>query len=149
MSSSTRLSAALRAWLVEYFELVLTAAGVFISVSLTFAQLDQGTRGLAVTFLVWSQGFLIWAVRRHSRLARARLIRKMRAMLQDKVNNQLTVLVGVAELKAGRAGPARMDDVETALTAARAVSEELESLSLESLRRWEHRYARHLPSPLR
>jgi hypothetical protein len=149
VSSSTRLSSALRAWLVEYFELVLTAAGVFISVTLTFAQLDQGTRGLALTFLVWCQGFLIWAVRRHSRLARARLIRKMRAMLQDKVNNQLTVLVGVAELKAGRGGPTRTDDVETALTAARAVSEELDSLSLESLRRWENRYARHLPRPLR
>jgi hypothetical protein len=149
VSSSTRLSSALRAWLVEYFELVLTAAGVFISVTLTFAQLDQGTRGLALTFLVWCQGFRSWAVRRHSRLARARLIRKMRAMLQDKVNNQLTVLVGVAELKAGRGGPTRTDDVETALTAARAVSEELDSLSLESLRRWENRYARHLPRPLR
>jgi len=41
------------------------------------------------------------------------------------------------------------EDVETALTAARAVSHELESLSLESLRVWESRYARFLPKPLR
>jgi hypothetical protein len=82
-------------------------------------------------------------------LARARLIRKLRAMLQDRVNNQLTVLVGVAELGGNARGAPRMDDVETALTAARAVSQELEGLSLESLRVWESRYARHLPTPLR
>ena len=149
MSPSSKLSHALRARLSEHFELVLTAAGVFVAVALTFAQLDQGTQGRALTFLVWLQGFLIWAVRRHSRLARARLIRKLRAMLQDRVNNQLTVLVGVAELGGNARGAPRMDDVETALTAARAVSQELEALSLESLRVWESRYARHLPTPRR
>jgi hypothetical protein len=149
VSPSSKLSHALRARLAEHFELVLTAAGVFVAVALTFAQLDQGTQGRALTFLVWLQGFLIWAVRRHSRLARARLIRKLRAMLQDRVNNQLTVLVGVAELGGNARGAPRMDDVETALTAARAVSQELEGLSLESLRVWESRYARHLPTPLR
>ena len=39
--------------------------------------------------------------------------------------------------------------VETALTAAREVARELEGLSLESLRAWEIRYARFLPTPLR
>ena len=148
MSPSRKLSLALRARFAEQFELLLTAAGVFVAIALTFAQLDQGTQGRALTFLVWFQGFLIWAVRRHSRLARARLIRKLRAMLQDRVNNQLTVLVGVAELR-GTRGATRVDDVETALTAARAVSQELETLSLESLRLWEDRYARYLPTPLR
>jgi len=138
-----------QAKLAEHFELVLTAAGVLLSVLLTFAQLDRGTQGLALTFLVWLQGFLIWAVRRHSRLARLRLIRKLRVMLQDRVNNQLTVLVGVAELRGGVGSPGAPEDVETALTAARAVSRELEGLSLESLRNWESRYARHLPQPLR
>jgi hypothetical protein len=121
---------------------------VLLAVTLTFAQLDRGTQGLALTFLVWLQGFLIWAVRRHSRLARARLIRKLRVMLQDRVNNQLTVLIGVAELR-GHENIPHDEDVETALTAARAVSSELESLSLESLRVWESRYARFLPQPLR
>jgi hypothetical protein len=71
-------------------------------------------------------------------------------MLQDRVNNQLTVLVGVAELRGvgGRASDVE-EDVETAMTAARAVSQELESLSLESIRHWESRYARYLPLPLR
>jgi hypothetical protein len=69
-------------------------------------------------------------------------------MLQDRVNNQLTVLIGVAELR-GHENIPHDEDVETALTAARAVSSELESLSLESLRVWESRYARFLPQPLR
>ena len=101
--------------------------GVVLAVTLTFAQIDQGTKGLALTFLVWLQGFLIWAVRRHSRLARSRLIRKLRVMLQDRVNNQLTVLIGVAELRGTVGMSSDSEDVETALTAARAVSQELET----------------------
>jgi len=139
-----------RAQVAEHFELILTTAGVLLAITLMFAQLDRGTQGLALTFLVWLQGFLIWAVRRHSRLARQRLLRKIRVMLQDRVNNQLTVLVGVAELRGAGGRPSDAeDDVETAMTAARAVSQELESLSLESLRHWESRYARYLPLPLR
>jgi hypothetical protein len=132
----------------EHFELLLTSAGVMLAVALTFAQLDRGTQGLALTFLVWLQGFLIWAVRRHSRLARTRLIHKLRVMLQDRVNNQLTVLIGVAELH-NQADTPNDEDVETAMAAARTVSLELEGLSLESLRVWESRYARFLPKPLR
>ncbi len=149
MFLSRQVRNALWAKVAEHFELLLTAAGVFLAVTLTFAQLDQGTKGLALTFLVWLQGFLIWAVRRHSRLARTRLIRKLRVMLQDRVNNQLTVLIGVAEFRGTEGTEPDREGVETALTAARAVSQELETLSLESLRHWESRYARHLPMPLR
>jgi len=63
--------------------------------------------------------------------------------------NLFTVLVGVAELRGTEGTTPYPEDVETALTAARAVSHELESLSLETLRHWEDRYARHLPTPLR
>jgi hypothetical protein len=146
---SMRFRDVLRAKFADHFELMLTAVGVVLAVTLTFAQIDQGTKGLALTFLVWLQGFLIWAVRRHSRLARSRLIRKLRVMLQDRVNNQLTVLIGVAELRGTVGMSSDSEDVETALTAARAVSQELETLSLETLRHWEARYARHLPAPLR
>lgn len=148
MVPSKKLRAALRARLSEHFELLLTATGVMLAVTLTFAQLDRGTQGLALTFLVWLQGFLIWAVRRHSRLARARLIHKLRVMLQDRVNNQLTVLLGAVELRDHTDLP-HDEDLEAVLAAAQAVSHELESLSLESLRVWESRYARFLPIPLR
>ena len=149
MVSSRLLRDALRARLAEHFELALTAAGVMLAVALTVAHAGLGTRGLAVAFLVWLQGFLIWTVRRHSRLGRVRLVRKLRIMLQDRVNNQLTVLLGAAELRSGNHGPVEADDLDAALTAAREVSRELEGLSLESLRVWESRYARYLPLPLR
>jgi hypothetical protein len=147
--SSKSFPDALRAKLANHIELLLTTSGVLISIALTFAQLDQSTRSMAFVFLVWLQGFLIWAVRRHSRLGRERLIRKLRVMLQDRVNNQLTVLIGMAELRGGPEPPVGVDDIQTAVTAARAVAQELEGLSLESLRLWELRYARFLPLQLR
>ena len=149
MVSSRFWRPALRARIAEHFELLLTTAGVLLAVILTFSQLDRGTQGLAFTFLVWLQGFLIWAVRRHSRFSRARLVRKLRVMLQDRVNNQVTVLLGVAELRGHEADSVNDEDVETATAAAREVARELEGLSLESLRAWEARYARFLPVPLR
>jgi hypothetical protein len=144
---SNNLRHTLRARLAEHFELLLTTAGVLVAIILTFAQLDRGTQGMALTFLVWLQGFLIWATRRHSRLYRARLVRKLRVMLQDRVNNQLTVLL--AELQALEGASHPVEESGGAMTAARAVADELETLSLESLRSWEARYARHLPAPLR
>ena len=149
MVSSRSLRQALRANLAEHFELVLTTAGVMLALTLTFAQLDQGTRGLAFTFLVWLQGFLIWAVRRHSRLGRLRLVHQLRVMLQDRVNNQLTVLLGATELRAHDSDAQTEGDAETAMAAAQEVARELDSLSLETLRAWEARYARFLPVPLR
>ena len=80
-------------------------------------------------------------------MANLRLVRKLRVMLQDRVNNQLTVLL--AELQAAEGAPQSVEEAEAAMSAARAVSNELETLSLESLKSWEARYARHLPSPLR
>jgi hypothetical protein len=147
--SSRLVRQAIRVRLAEHFELLLTSAGVLLALTLTFSQLDRGTQGLAFTFLVWLQGFLIWAVRRHSRLARGRLVHKLRVMLQDRVNNQLTVLLGVAELRQHESESYAEEDVETAMAAAREVARELDGLSLESLRAWEARYARFLPSPLR
>jgi uncharacterized protein (UPF0305 family) len=144
---SSKLRYALRARIAEHFELLLTSAGVLVAIILTFARLDSGTQGMALTFLVWLQGFLIWATRRHSRLYRAHLVRKLRFMLQDRVNNQLTVLL--AELQVSEGTPQAVDEAEAAMSAARVVSNEIETLSLESLRRWEARYARHLPTPLR
>lgn len=140
---------ALRAWLAEHFELFLTTAGVCIAIVVSFMQLDQGQQGLVLTFIVWLQGFILWAVRRHSVLNRRALIRKMRVMLQDKVNNQLTVMLGVAEVRGRSMSQIERDDLESAVVAARSVSQELENLSIDSLRSWEHRYGRFLPRVFR
>jgi hypothetical protein len=147
--SPSRIPNAVRSAFAEHFELLLTTCGVLLAIAVTFAQLSQSMQGLALTYLIWLQGFILWAVHRYSLLGRKRLIRKLRLMLQDKVNNQLTVLVGVAELS-GREHAINDDsDLEVALTAAKTVSQELDALSMESLRRWERQYPRFLPLTLR
>jgi hypothetical protein len=139
----TRQSSALqriRAGLAEHFELFLTAVGVFMAVGLVFADLSRGEQGLAHGFLLWLQGLLIWAVHRHAWFRRRALIEKMRLMLQDRVNNQLTVMLGMTEIRTREMTPTERQDLETATTAARTVAHELESLSVESVQSWERRH---------
>jgi hypothetical protein len=136
---SSALSGA-RARLAEHFELFLTAASVLVAIGLIFVGLPRGEQGLAHVFLIWLQGFLIWAVHRHAWFRRRALVDKMRLMLQDRVNNQLTVMLGTAEIRNREMTPAEKQDVEAVTAAARTVAHELETLSLESLRSWERRY---------
>jgi hypothetical protein len=129
-----------RALLTEHFELFLTAAGVIMAIGLIFSDVSRGEQGLAHVFLLWLQGFLIWAVHRHAWFRRRALVEKMRLMLQDRVNNQLTVMLGVTEIQDREMTPMERQGAEAATTAARVVAHELETLSLESLHSWEHRY---------
>jgi len=85
--------------LSEYFELFLTTVGILVAISVTLSELPGGEKGLALTFLVWLQGFILWAVHRHNWFRRQALLRQMRLMLQDRVNNQLTVMLSVAEVR--------------------------------------------------
>jgi hypothetical protein len=138
----------LRAILLEYFELSLTTVGVLLAVLVAFAQLSRGEQGLAMVVLIWLQGFLIWAVHRHCWFRRRALVHKMRVMLQDRVNNQLTVMLGVAEMRNDQVSEEQQADLERAVLAARTVSAELDQLSLESLRDWERRYRKGIPQSL-
>ena len=142
----TRLGRIVRARLLEHFELFLTTVGVVIAILLTFAELTRGERGVAFVSLIWLQGFMLWAVHRHAWFRQRALVRKMRVMLQDRVNNQLTVMLGVAEGRGRALSDEEQEDLETAVLAARAVSYELENLSPESVRQWERRYGRGLRS---
>lgn len=130
----------MRTTLAAHFELFLTSVGVLVAIALSFADLPRGERGLAHVFLIWLQGFLIWSVHRHAWFRRRALVDKMRLMLQDRVNNQLTVMLGMAEIRHREMTPTERQDMETATTAARTVAHELETLSMESLSSWERRY---------
>jgi hypothetical protein len=138
-----------RATLVEHFELFLTAAGVFLAVLLIFTSLPKDEQGLATAFIVWLQGFLVWSVHRHAWFRRKELVEKMRLMLQDRVNNQLTVMLGMTEIRDRELTSGEKLDMETVTMAARQVAQELEELSLESLRSWERRYGYSLRGPWR
>jgi ABC-type multidrug transport system fused ATPase/permease subunit len=146
----SRFQDALRSTAADSVESALTAASFVVALVVTLVLLFRGAPDLVTIGLVWLQGVLLWVARRHARRSRERLVRKLRIMLQDRVNNQLTVLVGLTDIHIhGVSEDDHEDDVEIALTAARAVSREIETLSLESLQTWEARYARHLPLPLR
>jgi hypothetical protein len=140
----TRLGNIVRARLLDHFELFLTTAGVVMAVLLTFSELTRGERGLAVVALVWLQGFILWAAHRHAWFRQRAVVRKLRVMLQDRVNNQLTVMLGAAESRGRGLTLEERQDLEVAVVAAKAVSMELENLSLESLRQWERQYGRGL-----
>ena len=137
----------IRAGLAEYFELFLTSAGVLLAITITLSELSRGEQGMALIFLIWLQGFIVWAVHRHCVLRNRALIQKMRLMVQDRVNNRLTVWLSLTDVQARIAAEAGREDRESvSLAAARAVSLELEKLSFESLRTWERRNARFLYS---
>jgi hypothetical protein len=138
-----------RAVLAEYFELFMTIVGVLMAILITLSELSRGDQGIALIFLVWLQGFILWAVHRHCRLKSAAMVDKMRLMVQDRVNNRLTVWLSLMDVQARVASETGREDREAvSLAAARAVSLELEKLSFESLRSWERRNSRFLYSRL-
>lgn len=148
VSDSSRFKNIVQAKIAENFETALSTVGVVIAIIVTAIVMLGGDQGVALIFIVWFQGLIFWAVRRHVRIGRELLIRKLRVMLQDRVNNQLTVLVGLTDIHGDKPVPGATDDAETALTAARAVSKEIETLSMETLRLWEARYSEHFPTAL-
>lgn len=151
VTRSARFKEALRAKSADHFEVALATIGILVAILASIAALFRGPRDVAMMFVVWFEGMMLWAVCRHCRTGREHLVRKLRVMLQDRVNNQLTVLVGLTDIRSHdhSTSAEQHDDVDLALTAARAVSREIEMLSIESLRSWENRYAKHLPAPLR
>jgi hypothetical protein len=140
---------ALRAKIANHFDGTLATVGVLVAIGATSAELILGGQRMSIIFVIWFQGIIFWAVRRQCRVAREHLVQKLKMMLQDRVNNQLTVLVGLTDIHAHSPSEASPDDVEMALTAARAVSREIEMLSIESLRSWESRYTKRLPAGVR
>ena len=147
MNRATTLSRAARAVLAEHFELFMTIAGVLIAIMIILSELSQGEQGTALIFLVWLQGLILWAVHRHCMLRSRAMVDRLRMMVQDRVNNRLTLWLSLTDVQSRVATEAGRDEREAvSLAAARAVSLELEKVSLDSLRTWERRYSRFITS---
>jgi hypothetical protein len=149
VTKSPRVRDALKSMIADHFETGLATLGIVVAIIATAGTLVRGDVDLVLLLVVWFQGLLLWTVRRHIRIGREHLVHNLRLMLQDRVNNQLTVLVGLTDFHTNAPAGEEQDDAEAALTAARAVSHEIEMLSIESLRSWEAKYSRHLPAHLR
>src|SRR6476620_9380544 len=117
-----------RVTLSEYFELFMTTVGVLMAILITVSELTRGEQGMALTFLIWLQGLILWAVHRHCILRSRALVHKMRLMMQDRVNNRLTIWLNLSDVQARVAAvdASREEREAVSLAAARAVSLELE-----------------------
>ncbi len=149
MKGSPRALRRVRTALADHFELLLTAAGVLFAITLTFTELASGQHELALTFLVWLQGLLLWAVRRHTWFRQRALVRQLRLMLQDRINSQLTVLLDAVDSHGEQRGTRlEHERQEAAREAALTVAQELERLSLDTLRTWQQRSGRNISMAL-
>ena len=94
------------------------------------------------------QGWLHWLLRRRAARERRELIAEVRALLRDRINNHLQVVM--FSLAGSRDSAAAAPDrvlLALAMDAVAAVSRTLDELSTDSLRRWQERYADALSVP--
>jgi hypothetical protein len=135
---------------ISHLELYLVGLSVAVALALPFA-IEVGTNDqeLAVTALAACvlQGLVFWALRRRYRRVRLELIAELRAMLKDRINNHLTiVLISVTQRRDARVSEAEQELLQAAIAATVAVSRVLDELSMESLTRWKTKYQAEIPS---
>lgn len=129
---------------LDNLELYLMGLSVSVALVLPLA-IEVGTNDqeLAVTALLACvfQGLVLWLMRRRVRRLRREMIAELRAMLKDRINNYLTiVLMSVTQRRDARNPVSERELLESAIAATNAVSQVLEELSVESLRRWKAKY---------
>jgi hypothetical protein len=134
-------------FVAEHLELFVTGLclAVVIAVPALFGP-ERFWQAAAVTAVVViaGHGVFFWAMRRRQQRRDARFIAGVRAMLKDRVNNQLQVVVDtVARSARGRSGsatPPIAQQLADVLAATRVVSRTLDELSLEGYHHWRTRY---------
>jgi hypothetical protein len=132
------------AHVMAHLELYLSAVVLVIVVVLPLA-LELGTdvqelAGAALAACLF-QATAHWALRRRADAARKATIAQIRALLRDRINNHLQiVLFSLTEDGGGSRRPEDRERLTLAIAAVNAVSRTLEELSIDSLRRWQDRY---------
>lgn len=129
---------------MHHLEFYLVGFSVAVALALPFA-IEVGTNDqeLAATALAACvlQGLVFWAVRRRYRRVRLEMIAELRAMLKDRINNQLTiVLMSVTQRRDSRVSEAERELLQAAIDATVTVSRVLDELSMESLTGWKAKY---------
>jgi len=130
-------------------ELYLMGFSVGMALVIPLA-IEVGTneQELAITALAACvfQGVVFWLLRRRYRRVRGEMIAELRAMLKDRINNHLTiVLMSVTQHRESTSSTER-ELLEAAIAATAAVSRVLEDMSMESLRSWKAKYRLDDPS---
>jgi cyanate permease len=141
-----------RTWLNHVgrnLELYLMALSVAIALGIPLA-IEVGTneQELAITALAACvfQGVVFWLLRRRYRRVRGEMITELRAMLKDRINNHLTIVLMSVTQRREPTSSTERELLQAAIAATTAVSQVLEEMSMESLRTWKAKYRLDDPS---
>ena len=139
---------------LEHIELVLSAAGLLV-ISLVSQLLHPGDEAVwrvaAVTAIAVGviHGVIFWLVRRRQRVIRHDTIQDIQDMLKHGVSDHLTVILTSQQSRRPRGGDGALagDDAEHLRQVSESVAKVqllVQSLSVESLRRWRRQYGKAL-----
>lgn len=105
-------------------------------------ELGTDTQELAGAALAacFVQGLILWKLRRRATAVRRQLIAEVRALLQDRINNHLQVVLFSLAAGKGAGTDEDRERLTLALAAVTAVSRTLDELSSDTLRRWRDHY---------
>jgi hypothetical protein len=135
-----RLEAHVAANVELYLVAVTLCVVLLVPLALELGTDTQELAGAALAACVVQAG-LLWVLRRRATAIRQRLIAEVQALLRDRINNHLQVVVfSLAEQDAGAATAGERERLAQAMAAVTAVSRTLDELSTDSLRRWRDRY---------
>jgi hypothetical protein len=125
--------------------------GLSVAIALAIPlAIEVGTdeQELAITALAACvlQGVVFWSLRRRYRRVRGEMVAELRRMLQDRINNHLTVvLMSVTQRWEEPGSTNERELLEAAIAATAAVSRVLQDLSMESLGSWKAHYGMDRP----
>jgi hypothetical protein len=135
-----RFEAHVAAHVELYLAAVTLCVVLLVPLALELGTDTQELAGAALAACV-VQATLLWVLRRRATKIRQRLIAEVQALLRDRINNHLQIVVfSLAEQDAGAATAAERERLAQAMSAVAAVSRTLDELSTDSLRRWHDRY---------
>lgn len=130
--------------LKDHPELLLTLAGLLL-LSCAIALLGWAgydpvlAAGLTAPIAAAGVGLSCWLARRKQRRVREAAIYDVQAMLKDVINNQLAVIMGTLGFRSGSGSDVRRAQNLTTQSVEK-ISNALNDLSEDSLRRWQSRY---------
>ncbi len=129
---------------LRHLEIYLTIAGLIVTFAATAWISPSGVAAWTVaavsaTTVGVLHGLIFWLVRRRQRQVREAALHDVRSMLNDIINNQLTVIQAMNDLHRNGAIETRRacDAVADSIQAINGV---VHTLSEESLQRWKARY---------
>lgn len=129
---------------LRHLEIYLTLAGLIVTFAATAWIAPAGVTAWAVAAVTATavgvlHGLIFWLVRRRQRQVRETALREVRSMLNDIINNQLTVIQTMNDLHREGAVETRRacDGVAQSI---QTINHVVHSLSEESLRQWQARY---------